>query len=437
MAIRAGLLDEIVRMAFDTLWTNKLRSSLTVLGIVIGITALVGMTAVIKGFDESMRDMFRELGPKTMFLQKFGGVSMSAGKEFADLIKRPVLTVADARALARDCQTCDRIDVWIGAWGISTQERVFYKNEHTKPLVVFGASENFAAVNFVKMEMGRFFNDGEVQRRRAVVVLGQTAYQALFKNVDPVDKKVRVGPDEFTVIGVLGKRPSPGGFNLGADDFVVIPYTTHQKFYGQVGGNRRFAIRGTMTNAAAMRSAMIAIVPRDEVTRDEAMEEVRGIMRARHNLRLDQEDDFDLVTQDAGLKIWDQFSQATLLALVVISSIALMVGGIGVTAIMTISVTERTREIGLRKALGARRQEVLWQFLFEAVFLTCVGGVIGILFGSAIGVAVHYFTQFPIFLPWWSFALGIAFSAVVGIFFGMYPALRASRLDPIEALRYE
>jgi putative ABC transport system permease protein len=394
------------------------------------------MTAVIKGFDESMRDMFRELGPKTLFVQKFGAVSMTAGKEFADLIKRPVLTVADARALEREAETLDRVDVWVGAWGISTQERIFYRNKRTKPLVVFGATQNFAAVNFVKLDMGRFFNDGEVQRRRQVVVLGRTAFESLFENVDPIDKVVRIGSDEYTVIGVLGKRPSPGGFNVGADDFVVVPYTTHQKFYGQVG-NDRLRFRGVATNASAMRSAMIALVPREEATRDEALAEVRSIMRARHNLRLDQEDDFDIVTQEAGMKIWDQFSQATFLALVVISSIALMVGGIGVTAIMTISVTERTREIGLRKALGARRQEVLWQFLFEAVFLTCVGGLIGILLGSAIGVAVHYFTGFPIFLPWWSFALGFAFSAIVGIFFGMYPALRASRLDPIEALRYE
>ena len=160
-------------------------------------------------------------------------------------------------------------------------------------------------------------------------------------------------------------------------------------------------------------------------------------MRARHNLRLDQPNDFDLGTQDALLKVWDQFSQATFLALVVISSIALMVGGIGVMAIMMISVTERTREIGVRKALGARRREILWQFMIEAVFLTSVGGVIGIVFGSSIGLLVHWASGFPVSLPWWSFALGIGFSAGVGIFFGLFPAVKASRLDPIEALRYE
>ncbi len=160
-------------------------------------------------------------------------------------------------------------------------------------------------------------------------------------------------------------------------------------------------------------------------------------MRIRHRLKLDEPNDFDLATQDAVLKVWEQISQATFLALVVISSIALMVGGIGVMAIMMISVTERTREIGVRKALGARRREILWQFLIEAVFLTSVGGLLGILFGSSIGLLVHALSGFPVSLPWWSFAIGIGFSASVGIFFGLFPAIKASRLDPIEALRYE
>ena len=160
-------------------------------------------------------------------------------------------------------------------------------------------------------------------------------------------------------------------------------------------------------------------------------------MRIRHSLTLDEPNDFDLVTQDAALDVWEQVSQATLLALVTISSIALMVGGIGVMAIMTISVTERTREIGLRKALGARRREILLQFLAEAVVLTSIGGILGIALGSAIGVIISLSTGFPVSLPWWSFALGLGFSAAVGIFFGMVPAIRAARLDPIEALRHE
>ena len=171
--------------------------------------------------------------------------------------------------------------------------------------------------------------------------------------------------------------------------------------------------------------------------RDQLIREIEQVMRSRHRLKLDEENDFDVLTSDLIQKIVGQVTQAIVLALVVISSIALMVGGIGVMAIMTISVTERTREIGVRKAIGARRREILVQFLLEAVFLTSVGGVLGILLGSGIAFAVNSLAGFPVSLPWWSYALGLGFSATVGIFFGMYPAIKASRLDPIEALRYE
>jgi putative ABC transport system permease protein len=182
---------------------------------------------------------------------------------------------------------------------------------------------------------------------------------------------------------------------------------------------------------------MILAVPRDGVSRDDAMREVETVMRIRHRLKLNQASDFDVATQDMALKFFDQATSAIYLALVVISSIALMVGGIGVMAIMMISVTERTREIGVRKALGARRREILWQFLLEAVVLTSVGGILGVLIGATVGVGVRTFTPLPVSMPWWSFAIGFAFSAGVGIFFGLFPAFRASRLDPIEALRYE
>ena len=432
-ALRSGLLREIVTMSIDTLRASKMRSALTVLGVVIGITSIVGMTSLIRGFDESLRASIRELGPNTIFVQKMGALSASSGASFMDLLKRPNLTIDDARAIARDAESVQIVDIWLGAMGGNSRSRMYYGNERTTPLTIFGATENFASVSFVPIELGRFFVPGEVQNRRQVVVLGQTAYQSLFPNVDPIGKKVRIGANQFTVIGVVGKRPSPGGFNTGADDFAVIPYTTHEKFYGKVISNRG----ATQVTNASFRTGMIAVIPREDVGRDEAMREVEAIMRIRHGLKLDEPNDFDLVTQDAILKVWEQISQATVLALMVISSIALMVGGIGVMAIMMISVTERTREIGVRKALGARRREILWQFLIEAAVLTSAGGVLGILCGSAIGLGVSWLSGFPVSLPWWSFALGIGFSATVGIFFGLFPAIKASRMDPIDALRYE
>ena len=246
------------------------------------------------------------------------------------------------------------------------------------------------------------------------------------RSIDPIGKAVRIGQVEYEVVGVLGKRPSPGGFG-GADDLAIIPFTAFRKQFGNEKNTRGpFGI-----------PVMIAVLPKEGVTREEAMTELETIMRIRHGLTLDKANDFDLVTSDAILAVWDRISQAILLALVVISSIALMVGGIGVMAIMTISVTERTREIGVRKAIGARRREILVQFLIEAAVLTSVGGILGVLMGSAIGLLVNVFSGFPVSLPWWSFALGLGFSASIGIFFGMLPAWRASRLDPIEALRYE
>jgi putative ABC transport system permease protein len=423
-------LREVVLMALATLRVNKLRSALTVLGVVIGITAIVGMTSLIRGFDQSLRDSIRELGPNTVFVAKFSGVSLVGGADFTTLLRRPNLTVEDAAAIEKLAPSAGIVDIWLGAGGPPTQARVVYRGNRTKLMGVLGATENFASINFLKLEAGRFFTASEVDRRRNVVVLGQTPYDALFGDTgtDAVGKKVRIGAAEYTVIGVVSSRPSAGGFNLGQDDFVVVPETTYRK---------QFGIQIFRQGSATHQSVLIAAAPRSDVARDQLVAELQEIMRVRHGLRLDEPNDFDLVTQDAALAVWDQVSRATFLALVVISSIALMVGGIGVMAIMMISVTERTREIGVRKALGARRREILFQFLTEAMVLTSVGGVLGIALGSLIGVAIHFATGFPISLPWWSFALGLGFSAAVGIFFGMVPAFRAARLDPIEALRYE
>ena len=434
--LRSGLLREIVVMSVDTLRTSKMRSALTVLGIVIGITSIVGMTSLIRGFDQALQDQIKELGPNTILVQKFSGLTILSGKSVLEVMRRPNLTIEDAQAIARDCPSVAIIDVWLGAMGGNSRSRMYYGHEKTKQLGILGATENFAAVNFMKLESGRFFVPGEVEHRRSVVVLGQTPATSLFPNTDPLGKKVRIGDNEFTVIGVLGPRPSLGGLASGVDDFAVIPYTTHEKFFGKVlKGSVK--VQAGQFNPAALRTAMIIVVPREDTGRERAMAEVEAVMRIRHNLKLDEPDDFDLATQDAALKVWNQVSSGIFLALVVISSIALMVGGIGVMAIMMISVTERTREIGVRKALGARRREILWQFLIEAAFLTSMGGLLGIAFGSAIGLIVHWASGFPVSLPWWSFALGIGFSASVGIFFGLFPAIKASRLDPIEALRYE
>ena len=425
--MRWGLFTEIVAMSWDTLRSNKLRSALTVLGIVIGITSIVGITSLLRGFEESIKDLIRQIGPNTIFVQKFSGISMQSGADFDKIMRRPNITPADAESIEQ-APSIQVVDVMFGAGGMSTtRERLYYKNLRTKQLAIFGTTDRWPEVNELLVESGRFFTSGEVQRRNFVVVIGQTAKQALFPNEDAIGKRARIGLYQYTVIGVMAKRPSPG-FDMGADDFMIIPHTTYQKQYG---------IRANLLARGQMRSVQIAAVPHEGVSREQAMREVEEIMRVRHGLRLDEPNDFDMLTQDSILAFFDQITQAVFLALVVLSSIALMVGGIGVMSIMTITVTERTREIGVRKALGARRTEILWQFLLEAVFLTSLGGLVGVVAGASIGWGISTLSGFPISLPWWSFAIGIGFSAGVGIFFGLFPAIKASRLDPIEALRYE
>lgn len=426
-----ALLGETAALAFDTLRSNKMRSALTVLGVVIGVTSIVGMTSLIRGFDTSLRDSINSLGSRAIFVQRFGAISFSSGASFREMIRRPVLTVDDGEAIKRLAPSVAMVDTWLGpAPPQPTQERIFYRGERTRPSQVIGASEQFLDINFAKMFAGRIFTAQEVERRRAVIVIGYGPYAALFepRGIDPIGKQVRLGAVEYTVVGVMNKRPSAGGLTTSQDDFGLIPYTAYRRQFGSE------KIRSGPFGGVG---GMIAVVPQENVSREDAMREVEAIMRIRHGLTLDKPNDFDLVTSDAILKVWDQISQAILLSLVVISSIALMVGGIGVMAIMTISVTERTREIGVRKAIGARKREILVQFLIEAVVLTSIGGLLGVLLGSGIGLLVNIVSGFPVSLPLWSFALGLGFSASVGIISGMIPAWRASRLDPIEALRYE
>ena len=421
---RTGLLAEVLVMAVDTLKTNKLRSALTVLGVVIGVTSIVGMTSLIRGFGDQMETLINQMGANSVYVAKMSISSFASGKKFIDVLRRPNITEEDAKAIKAGSPSAMTVGWQLGAGPGSDPQRLSYKGVSTKLIQIIGASSNFAEIKFIGMDQGRFLTPLEVDHRRNVIVLGYSVGETLFPNVDPIDKKVRLNEDEFTVVGVMGKRPSPLGGDPNA--FAAIPSTTYDKIFDPP------RIRGLL-----QRFLFVGVVGYPSATREQLESEVQEVMRSRHRLKVDQENDFDIVTSDMIKGIFDQFTRAIFLALVVISSIALMVGGIGVMAIMTISVTERTREIGIRKALGARRREILWQFLLEAVFLTSLGGLLGIGFGSLIGLVVHLAAGFPVSLPWWSFAIGIGFSASVGIFFGLWPAFKASRLDPIEALRYE
>ena len=228
--MRGSLLREIVVMAVTTIRTQKLRSGLTILGIVIGITAIVGMTSLIRGFDESLRDSIREIGPDTIFVAQLSAVSLMSGADFQELIKRPTLTPADARAIERQAESIAQVNITIGEGGPgSTRSRLFYGGERTKRITITGSSHNYPDVFHITLEHGRFFTEGEVSHRRRVVVLGQTPYQALFPNVDPIGKTVRIGNQPYTVIGVMGPRPGIGQLDAGQDDIAVIPHSAYQR----------------------------------------------------------------------------------------------------------------------------------------------------------------------------------------------------------------
>ena len=433
MAIRAGLVKEVVSMAFDTVRTNKMRSGLTVLGVVIGITSIVGMTALIRGFDQSLRDMIRAIGPSTIFVQRFGVTSFAGGAELSALLKRPNLSLSDARALEEQSTTLEFVDLELGA-GPGRRPSSASSTAISRP------SRCWCSARPRTSPPGRAFRSwpAAISTAQSCNIAGTWSCSATRRTSCCSNRPASIrsasscawAAQRFEIVGVFDKRPSAGGFSLGQDDFVVVPYTSYQRVFGLRVGTTS-TDRGTITNI------QISVLPRDGVNQADAIADVERIMRIRHGLKLDEPDDFDISTQDQFLQLWDRISQGTFFALIVISSIALMVGGIGVMAIMSITVTERTREIGVRKALGARRAEILFQFLMEATFLTSAGGLLGIALGASIGWTVHLVSGFPISLPWWSFAIGIGFSAAVGIFFGMYPAIKASRLDPIEALRYE
>jgi putative ABC transport system permease protein len=414
--MRLQILREIVRMAVDSLRSHKLRSFLTILGIVIGVMTVIGMVSVIQGLNKSFLAELQSAGSDIIIIRKTEGIQM--GRMTEEERTRKDLTFEDALAIEQGAPLVRAVAVSIYVSPFE-QTEVKYQGAKSDTAMVVGMNEKWPVVMALYLpRLGRFITEAEVARSARVCVLGSELADILFPTTNPVGKEIRVGPEAFTVIGVLAKRGQM--FGQSRDNFVGLPITTLMKYF-------RYEKDGLE----------IIATPRDQGTLGETIEEISGVLRQRRKVPYGKPNDFSIMTQDTIVDLYNQITGAAYLVMIVISSIGLLVGGIGVMNIMLVSVKERTREIGIRKAIGARSGDILRQFLIEAIFLTGAGGLIGVLAGFSIALVVKAATPLPAAVSLWSVGLGLAVSAAIGLFFGIFPAQKAAHMDPIVSLRYE
>jgi putative ABC transport system permease protein len=414
-------MSEIVRLAIDSLRNNKLRSSLTVLGVVIGVATVIGMSSIISGLNRNITSQIEELGSNLIFVERIPPTV--GGRLPPDVFNRKKLTMEDARAI-RDLPLIHSVAPVLQHFPRSTNARSFavrYRDRIAKNTIFRAGTTEVAVVMNLQIASGRWINEAEDRHKANVVVLGHDTAEALFPlNVDPVGKEVEIEDRVFRIIGVLHKVKSLASGRSPDDNIILMPVGTFWKLHPE---QRDFAIVVKAVSQEAM--------PR-------AIQQIERLLRVRRGVSANAESDFSISTQNTFTDLWKQISSGTFTVMLIISSIALVVGGVGIMNIMLVSVTERTREIGVRKAVGATRRNILCQFLFEALALTSAGGIIGILVGSGIAVLIRTLVPFlpaEVSLFW----VGVAFisSAATGLVFGIYPAYRAARLNPIDALRYE
>jgi len=406
--------------AMQTLHSSKVRSALTVLGIVIGVSSVISMAAIIQGLNKFVQDRVEALGSRTYFLTRFPpGTDPSRMPDRIRIRRYLGYDYAQfVRSAAPDVENVTTVGTRGFFFGDSN--RITSGDRSVEKVIVRGAEPEYTvALPLFNIEYGRFINSFDEEHARPVVVLGAAISESLFPDSDPLGKTVRINGAVYEVIGVF--THDQGLFlGPGVDIFAIIPLSNFKKQYPE-----------------AKELIMLFTVPKD-VNVETAQAEVIQAMRRLRRIPADKENDFELSSPDFLSNLWNQLTGALVILTSVISSIGLLVGGIGVMNIMLISVTERTQEIGIRKAIGARKADVRLQFLFEAVVLTLVGGTIGILIGAGISTAVRTLVpSIPATLSYWWVSIGFAISVGVGLFFGYYPATLAAKLDPINCLRYE
>lgn len=414
--ITVAAIRESAAMGLDALYQNKLRSILTTLGVTVGVVTVLAMVSIIQGLNRAFSEQIESLGSNTIFVTKFDpSFGKPPGQEER---QRKELTIADADAIASTVPTVA---------GVAPIERILavtvrYRDKQSDTTILMGATPSYEFTYSQYVGYGRFITDHDVGERTNVVVIGQDIAKALYKpDENPIGSLIKIDGRPFSVVGVMSVLGS--FFGQSRDNIVFVPLTTVQKYYPYI--------------EAPQTVFAIVIRPNSRADVRTTIDNVTDLIRARREVPPGEKNNFGITSQDALLDVYNQLTGATYLVLTAISAVALMIGGIGVMNIMLVSVAERTNEIGIRKAVGATRAGILSQFLIEAVVLTAMGGTLGVMIGELLSRLINAYSPLPAFIPLWAIIFGVIASGLIGIIFGVFPAWKAARLDPIEALRYE
>jgi putative ABC transport system permease protein len=402
-------------MAFETLLAHKFRSFLTILGIVVGVTVVIVIASILSGMKSLVVSEIEQLGANNILAFHINLMEMGGRGSRNERMRKP-LTVEDAQAIKEQCPSVQDV-CWIGMpW--RTRVSIKYKDNTVRGGDFVGVSPNLPDVYNLKIQNGRFFAESEDVHKSPVAILGPDTAQSLFGDLDPIGKQIIVQGHPFTVLGVTDKSKL-GSMVSQADNYVYIPYNTFHKMLPWEKFHQ-------------------LIIQARSGLRAQAMDEAESLLRRRREVKPSEPNNFSLTTADAIVKQLDSLTFMAGVLVIAISSVGLLVGGIGVMNIMLVSVTERTREIGVRKAIGARKRDIILQFLFEAMTLTGIGGIFGIILAIAISfLVVALVPALPALIPLWAVITGLTMSVAIGLIFGVWPARKAAQLDPIEALRYE
>jgi putative ABC transport system permease protein len=417
--LRRGF-GENVRFALLAVRTHKLRASLTVLGIVVGVATVIAMVSIVTGFNNNMVRNFQSFGASLVQFQKYEARFGPGHRDEAER-RRKDLTYEDAVALKTSIPEMRAVSAERYLW--NTDVSIKYRDNETTTPVIVGVIPDYSVANNHFIGYGRFVTESDFRHGSNVAVIGEDVRNILFPREDPLDKIVNFNGEEFLIIGVLEKKGN--AFGHSNDNFFLIPFSTFDRKFPQIKNSGGDTIH-------------IATVPYTPDQVPLIIEKGTALLRARRHVPFNKPNDFAIFTPDKLIESFQGITRGVTLAMVFIAMISLLIGGVGVMNIMLVSVTERTREIGVRKAVGAYRRDIVMQFLTEATTLSVLGGAIGVLVGIAVPAGIkRAFAALPAETPAWAVLVGLAVSMSVGIFFGLYPAVKASRLDPIEALRYE